>query len=658
MRDKIDEILNLIKNNNFIEADKKCEVIKNKLDNNLQFFHIYGFVSFNLKDYNKAIELWKRTIKIDPNFVSGFNNLGNALSKIQKFEEAIRYLNKSLEIKPDFFETHYTLSEIFFQKGLHEKSLHHLDEAIKIKPDHLLTAKNKLRLLLKLNKKEESLKFLEKVIPYHPKNTELYYEKAQILSELGLNSQSLNTYKTIFVIDPDFPFVLGNIVSDKLMKCNWDGLDKDLKDIEKKINKEKEVADPFLVSTLYDSPDLLNKVTKLWIKQFDHGQTINEFQITRDYSKINIGYFSADFRDHPVGHLIVKMIESHDKSKFNIYGFYLGNKHKQNDEYHLRLKKAFTKFYDVSKMSDEEISLLSKNIQIHIAIDLMAHTGGHESRFGIFLKKCAPIQINFLGYPGTSASDKIDYIIADRTVIPEKNKKYFSEKIIYLPNSYQPSEKNRKLSIKNFNKQNLNLPDNDFIFCCFNTNTKILPGVFKLWIDILKRVPKSILWLISDKNDVKENLKLEFKKKNVEPERIIFGDKLHISEHLARIKFADLFLDTFPYNAHTSCSDSIWAGLPVLTLEGDSFQSRVASSLLKTSGLNELIAKNKEEYVRKAVYIAKNKEYLNYLKNKLINSRESNPLFDNKSFTNNIEKAYLIILEKYFNKEDTEDIYL
>ena len=166
------------------------------------------------------------------------------------------------------------------------------------------------------------------------------------------------------------------------------------------------------------------------------------------------------------------------------------------------------------------------------------------------------------------------------------------------------------------------------------------------------------MWLISDKNDVKKNLKSELKKKDIEPERIIFSDKLHISEHLARIKYADLFLDTFPYNAHTSCSDSIWAGLPVLTLEGDSFQSRVASSLLKTSGLNDLVAKNKDEYVEKAVRIARNKEHLNYLKNKLINSRESNPLFDNKSFANNIEKAYSIILEKYFNQEDPEDIYL
>tara|TARA_B100001057_G_scaffold286762_1_gene286870 strand:- start:3090 stop:5066 length:1977 start_codon:yes stop_codon:yes gene_type:complete len=658
MRDKIDEILNLVKNNNFVEAGKKCEDIKNKLDNNLQFLHIYGFVSFNLKDYNKAIDLWQETIKIDPNFLSGLNNLGNALSKIQKFEEAIGYLNKSLEIKPDFFETHYTLSEIFFQKGLHEKSLHHLNEAIKVKPDHLQTIKNKLKLLLKLNKREETLEFLEKVIPHHAKNTELYNEKAQVLSELGLNTQSLNTYKTIFMLDPDFPFVLGNIVSDKLRNCNWDGLDKDLEDIKKKINKEKEVADPFLVSTLFDSSDLLNKSTKIWIKQFDHNQKTNKFQVNRDYSKTNIGYYSADFRDHPVGHLIVKMIECHDKSKFNIYGFYLGNKHKKNDEYHLRLKKAFTKFYDVSKMSDEEISSLSKDIKVHIAIDLMAHTGGHESRFGIFLKKCAPIQINFLGYPGTSASDKIDYIIADRTVIPEKNKKFFSEKIIYLPNSYQPSEKDRRLSNKKVTKQSLNLPDDNFIFCCFNTNSKILPNTVRLWTDILKKVPKSILWLISDKEDVKKNLKLIFKKENIEPKRIIFSDKVHISEHLLRIKYADLFLDTFPYNAHTSCSDSIWVGLPVLTLEGDSFQSRVASSLLKTSGLDELIAKNKEEYIEKAVHIAQNKEHLNYLKKKLILSRDSNPLFDNKSFTNNIEKAYLIALEKYLNKEDPDDIYL
>ena len=657
MRDKINEILNLIKANKFVEAESKCEEIKIKLDKNVEFLHIYGFIFLNLKKYDKAINVWKKAIKINPEFVEGLNNLGNAFLKIKKFDEAIEYLNDALKLKPDFFETYYTLSEVFFHKAMYEASLKNLDKALNLKPDHLPTINNKIKLLLKMSKKEDALKFLDKVIPYHPKNSELYNEKAEILSDLGMNSRSLNTYKTILMIDPNYPFVLGKVVDDKLKNCDWNGLDKDCADIKKKIIDGKKIAAPFLVSTLFDSSYLQNKSAEIWIKQFRLTEKKFKFQTDNNDSKRNIGYFSADFRDHPVGHLISKMLESHDKTKFNIYGFYLGNKHKEDDRFYKRIKKTFTKFYDVSKMSDEEIISLSINLKIHIAVDLMVYTGS-QSRFGIFLNKCAPIQINFLGYPGTSASEKIDYIIADKTVIPETNKKFFTEKIIYFPNSYQPSEKNRQLSEKKFTKKNLNLPEDVFIFCCFNTCSKILPGMINVWADILNQVPKSILWMISDNEVTKKNLNIEFEKKNIDTKKIIFSDKLPISEHLARIKYADLFLDTFPYNAHTSCSDSIWAGLPLLTIEGNSFQSRVASSLLRTSGLEELVTKNEKEYIEKAVYIAKNKDYLDNLKNKLINSRNTNPLFDNQTFIKDIEKAYSIVLEKYFKNQKPEDIYL
>ena len=657
MRDKINEILNLIKANKFVEAESKCEEIKIKLDKNVEFLHIYGFIFLNLKKYDKAINVWKKAIKINPEFVEGLNNLGNAFLKIKKFDEAIEYLNDALKLKPDFFETYYTLSEVFFHKAMYEASLKNLDKALNLKPDHLPTINNKIKLLLKMSKKEDALKFLDKVIPYHPKNSELYNEKAEILSELGMNSRSLNTYKTILMIDPNYPFVLGKVVDDKLKNCDWNGLDKDCAEIKKKIIDGKKIAAPFLVSTLFDSSYLQNKSAEIWIKQFRLTEKKFKFQTDNNDSKRNIGYFSADFRDHPVGHLISKMLESHDKTKFNIYGFYLGNKHKEDDRFYKRIKKTFTKFYDVSKMSDEEIISLSINLKIHIAVDLMVYTGS-QSRFGIFLNKCAPIQINFLGYPGTSASEKIDYIIADKTVIPETNKKFFTEKIIYFPNSYQPSEKNRQLSEKKFTKKNLNLPEDVFIFCCFNTCSKILPGMINVWADILNQVPKSILWMISDNEVTKKNLNIEFEKKNIDTKKIIFSDKLPISEHLARIKYADLFLDTFPYNAHTSCSDSIWAGLPLLTIEGNSFQSRVASSLLRTSGLEELVTKNEKEYIEKAVYIAKNKDYLDNLKNKLINSRNTNPLFDNQTFIKDMEKAYSIVLEKYFKNQKPEDIYL
>ncbi len=658
MRDKINEILDLIKIGKFEDAQIKCDDIKKHFDKNVEFLHIYGFVFFNLNNYEKAIDQWEKAIKIDPKFVDGLNNLGNALSRIGKLDEAINYLDKALNLKPNFFETYYTLSDIFYQKGMYDESLKNINKALNLKPDHLPTIKSKLSILSKMNMKKEYLKCLEKAIPYHPKETELYYKKAQVFSELGMNTQSINTYKTILIIDPEYPFVLGNIVEDKLINCDWNGLDRDLNDLKNKIFEDKEIASPMLSSTIFDSSELLFKVSKIWTKQFNESDSQFKAQILEKNTKKRIGYFSADFRDHPVGHLMVKMLETHDKSKYDIFGFYLGKRHEENDIFHLRIKKAFTKFYDVSNMSNEEIISLSKNLKIHIAIDLMAHTGGHEGKFGIFQKKLAPIQINFLGYPGTSGSDKIDYIIADRTVIPEKNKKFFSEKIIYLPHSYQPSEKDRALSEKSFTKQILNLPKDDFIFCCFNTIKKILPNIVNLWAEILNQVPKSVLWLLSNNDDAIKNLKIEFEKRKIDPKRIIFGTKAPITEHLTRIKFADLFLDTFPYNAHTSCSDSIWAELPILTLEGDSFQSRVASSLLKTTGLNELIAKNEKEYVDKAVHIAKNKEYLNQLKNKLHVSKDSNPLFNNKSFTHNIEKAYSIVIEKYVNEKNPEDVYL
>ena len=473
-----------------------------------------------------------------------------------------------------------------------------------------------------------------------------------------MNSQSRNTYKTVYMLDPNFPYVLGNIVNDKLTNCNWLGIEKDFEEIKNKIDQEEEVADPFLISTIFDSPDLQNKAARVWIKQYPTLNEKKKLETSIHKAKIKLGYYSTDFRDHPVGHLITKVLETHDKSKFDIYGFYLSKKQKENDRYYLRIKKVFKEFYDVSDMSDNEIVLLSKNLKIDIAIDLVAHTGDHDSKFGIFLNNCAPIQINFLGYPGTSGSNKIDYIIADKTVIPEKNKKFFTEKIIYLPNSYQLSEKDRIISKKEFTKKDLNLPENDFIFCCFNSNKKILPSILDLWSQILNQVPDSILWLLSDNDQFQKNLKSEFAKKNIDPNRIIFSKKVPIEEHLKRIKNADLFLDTFPYNAHTTCSDSIWAGVPLLTLEGQSFQSRVAASLLRTSGLSELVAKDKHEYLQKAIFLAKNKNHLNKLKIKIIDSRNENPIFDNIIFTKNIEKSYSLVFEKKLKNEQAQDIYL
>ena len=659
MKNKISEILELVKLNKFNEANIIADNIKKDLTQNHEFLNIYGYILFRLESYEKAIKIYKKILTLSPEHIFPLNNLANVYSKINKHEEALNYFNQALKLKPDYFEASYGISEVYFKTQKYEDSLLYLNKCIDLKPGYLPPIKSKLHLLKVTSKKEDILEFLNQIIIQIPGNAYLYNEKALVLSELGRETESINSYKNVYFYDRDYPFVLGKIVFDKLMNCEWDKIEENCDEIFSKIEKKKETADPLTVSYVIDSPLALKNSAKIWVN-FKNSEKNSEyhFKNIKKKEKINIGYFSADFRDHPIGHLISRTIELHDKSKFNIHGFYFGKRQKKNDYYHLRLKKAFHKYHDVSNKSHDEIVNLSRNLKIDIAIDLMGHTGGFENHMEIFLKSCAPVQINFLGYPGTLGTNKFDYIIADKTLIKEDEKNYYSEKIIFLPNSYQPSEKDRFISKKKFTKKEFNLPEDKFIFCCFNSNQKILKNICNLWIEILTKVPSSILWLLSKNQNFINNFKNEFNKQNISSDRIIFSKKLSVDEHLVRIKFADLFLDTFPYNAHTTCSDSIWAGVPILTKKGKSFHSRVASSLLKTSNLEELITYSDKEYVDKAVKIANDKQYLKYLKSRLNKSRDTNPLFNSEFYTKKLEQAFEIIYKRKLEGQQTDDIYL
>ena len=346
------------------------------------------------------------------------------------------------------------------------------------------------------------------------------------------------------------------------------------------------------------------------------------------------------------------MLEHHNKSKFEIFGFYLGRKINYEDIWHERIKNSFDEFLDVSSLTEDQISELSAEKEIDIAVDLMAHcNNGMENRFGAFVIGCAPIQVNFLGYPGTSGAKSIDYIVADKNLISDENQKFYSEKIIFLPNSYQPNVKETKISDKKLTKEKLGLPSKKFIFCSFNQHQKINPLIFDVWMRILKKNNNSILWLLSDNMYSNKNLLLETEKRGVDKNRIIFAKRLPLEDHLDRIKFGDLFLDTFPYTAHTTCSDALRVGLPVLTLKGNSFASRVASSLLNTLNLKELVSKNLHEYEIIANKIINNPEYFIKLKNKLKDNLLNSPLYDSKLFTKNIEIGYEKIFSNYKNNK-------
>ena len=287
----------------------------------------------------------------------------------------------------------------------------------------------------------------------------------------------------------------------------------------------------------------------------------------------------------------------------------------------------------------------------------MGYTG-NDNRFGIFLNKAAPIQINFLGYPGTSGSECIDYIVADKTLIPVDEQKNYSEKIIYLPDTYQPNEESKQISDINQNKKQFNLPQNKFVFCCFNSHQKINPKMFLTWTKILKEKKDSVLWLLKDNQFSEKNLKTFLSNQGLDPQRLIFADHLPLNQHLARLKFADLFLDTYPYNAHTSCSDALRMNVPVVTLKGRSFASSVASSLINTLEVNELIVNNFNEYERLSLKISNDKNYLEKIKNKIKLSKQSSNLYNPLKYTKNIEEAYQAAYKKYLSGELPQNIEL
>lgn len=351
---------------------------------------------------------------------------------------------------------------------------------------------------------------------------------------------------------------------------------------------------------------------------------------------------------HPMSQLISGVFDCHNRNKFEVIAFSFGPD--APNEMRTRIKKSCDQFIDVQFMSDHEITNLALKLEVDIAIDLMGFTAG--SRTGIFASRCAPIQVSFLGYPSTMGADFIDYMIADIIVVPEEKRRFYHEKLLYLPGTYFPTsykldEANGRLPIKNFAREDLGLPANGFVFCCFNNSVKLTQTMFNSWMRILNAVDGSVLWLLGDNEISTMNLKREATARGVSPDRLIFATRMPLPEHLARHRCADLFLDTIPYNAHTTASDALWAGLPVLTHIGQSFAGRVAASLLIAVGLPELVTTSYNAYEQLAIRLATQPMEIRTLKQKLANNKASSKLFDTSAYVADLEVAYTTIYERY-----------
>jgi protein O-GlcNAc transferase len=430
----------------------------------------------------------------------------------------------------------------------------------------------------------------------------------------------------------------------RMYVCDWSCWEDQLAEVMRDVASGRTV-EPFPILGLLDDPasHLRSAQTYARFAGFDVPRSPVEQPRRHVGDKIRIAYYSADYHDHATSYLIAEFIEAHDRLKYEIVGFSFGPD--ANDSMRSRMSKAFDIFFDVRSWSDRAIAEYSQELGIDVAVDLKGYTRGARPK--IFSIGCAPIQISYLGYPGTTAIPKIDYVIADKFVVPREYEKFFTEKVIYLPGCYQSNDSTRVRPVLASQKVDAGLAADLFVYCCFNAMYKIHPVTFASWMRILRSVPNSVLWLIDENSVAAENLRNHAVRSGVDPARLIFAPRVSNSEHLTRLAQADLFLDTFPYTAHTTASDALWAGVPVLTRAGRSFPSRVAGSLLSTLGLDELVTYSESEYENLAVELALCSGRLAEVRRRLAEASRSSKLFDGKWFCKKMEQVFETIIHRH-----------
>ena len=679
---------------NYDDALKNLYLIIEKDTNNLSALSTIGDIKVFQRKYLDAIEVFDKIIQKNPKLPSIYNNKGFCLLRMNKYLESVQAFQNAIQNKKDFSEAYNNLGFAFKKLGDYAKSKENFLKAIEYKDNYFQAFNNLTALTLEENKLEDASKFAKKSIQINQKNFEAYnnlglifkknndiknslinFHKAleinpnylPTLINLAKNYDGLNDYNKAFdyinkalKIEPENINALSILIYLKLKTCDWNGLDT-LKDklINLSIDFKDKVMQPYYSLLLNEDIKFQKIISDKWSRNHLVISGSEKFQresISSDNKKIKLGYFSSDFENHAVASLLKDLFKNHDKNKFELFGFNLSKNFSKNDVSR-NITDNFKEFIDCNSKTDLEIRNICNSFAIDIAIDLNGYT--KDGRSSIFKNKCAPIQINYLGYAGTMGEKLHDYIIADKVVIPERNYKYYSEKIIFIPNSFFPNSLGNEILESKLTKKEFLLPDNKFIFCCFNNIVKINEGIIDIWSKILQKSNDSILWLAIPKEGIqRDNILKAFDKKNIKSSRIFFSEKIEYQKYLERFQLADLFLDTYPYGGHTTSIEALSSGLPILTMQGEGFQSRVTASLLKNLELDELITSNKEDYIKLALELNNNKEKMNSIKFRLKNQKKISKIFDSKLYANNLEKGYCEALNRFVDEKKIENIYI
>jgi protein O-GlcNAc transferase len=657
------------------DALKICKRLAREAPDSFECVYLLAMLRAEQRDWAVAIEMFRRAAGLRPEFPDAQYNLAVALSMAARHEEASKRYEQILLANPRHLDARNNYAASLLASGRALDSVHQYDQLIALSPASADAYNNRGMALEQLRRFDQALSDYDKAIVLRPDFPQAYINRGNVLISLRRFDDALASYRKAVALKPDFADAynnIGNIHCDqgryeealeaynqalalrvddsearsmrlyaKMHLCDWSNFKSECSSVISSIKRGAPVY-PFTTLTFSSSLDEQLRCARLFSKKYPLSARPLWRGETYRHDRVRVAYVSTDFRQHAVASILAGMFENHDKSKFEVTAISIGPD--DGSEMRQRLQRAFEHFVDAQELPDDEIAARIRQAEIDILIDLNGYTAG--ARFGIFAHRAAPIQVGYLG--GTRGAEYIDYLIADRTIVTPAQRPYYAEKMVYLPDSFQPVDDKRFVSDKVYSRAELGLPEKGFVFCCFNNSYKIVPRNFDSWMRILKRVDGSVLWLREDKATASANLRKEAEARGVAGARVLFAQRLpSIEQHLGRHRSADLFLDTLPFNAHTTADDALWAGLPVLTQIGETLPGRVGASLLRAAGLPEMIAATDEEYEKIAIELASNRATLEAIKAKLVRSRLAAPLFNTSLFTRHMETAFLIIYRRW-----------
>lgn len=572
--------------------------------------HRLGYCRLALGEFRQAEELLRREVAAYPDLIDAWNALGVALISQSRPQDALEVFLEAARRDPRSAVAHTNVANVLGDLGRGAEALPHLQQAVALDPGLADAHYNLGALLHGLKRHEEAVASLEQALR----------------------------------LAPGMTYALSHLVWNELAICRWDKLAARVEALRAQVRSGSNVVEPFTFLAVSHSAEEQRLCAERHVREKLPARFAPLWQGARyRHDRIRLAYLSADYHEHATAYLAAGLFERHDRARFELIGVSYG----PDDASPMRgrLERAFDRFIEARNRSDEEVARLLVALEVDIAVDLKGHTTG--ARPGILAHRPAPIQAAYLGYPGTMGAPFIDYLLADRFVIPQDERRFYTEKVVYLPGCYQVNDAQRAIAPRTPSRAAAGLPGDGFVFCCFNNNYKILPPVFGAWMRLLRDVPASVLWLLEDNAAAKRNLQEAARARGVDPARLVFAGRLPPAEHLARHSAADLFLDTLPYNAHTTASDALWAGLPVLTCAGATFAGRVAGSLLSAVGLGELVTGSPQEYEALALALARDPGRLAGLRETLARNRAAAPLFDTDRFRRGLEAAYTAMWEAW-----------